>query len=136
MKTMRNQKGYTLLELILALGLVVIIAGAAYTVLLTGVRTFNSNVASSQAQSGLRVAMMKISKLEHNATVTATATSVTFTTGAGTHVVTASGNALKDNGTTIAQNVSTLSTTSSGKMLTVTLTGDNGATLTTQFYTN
>ncbi len=135
MKTIRSQKGVTLIELILAVGLVAIIAGVAYTVLLTGVRTFNRNIESTNAQSGLRTAMMKITKLEHSAAnVSATASSVTFTLSSGTHVITASGNQLKDNGNIIAQNVTALSTTTSGKMLTVTLTSDNGATLTTQFY--
>jgi prepilin-type N-terminal cleavage/methylation domain-containing protein len=135
MKMLCNKKGITLLELIIAVGLVAIIAGAAYTVLLTGVRTFNRNIDSTNAQSGLRTAMMKITKLEHSAgNVSATASSVTFTLSSGTHVITASGNQLKDNGNVIAQNVTAMSTTTSGKMLTVTLTGDNSATLTTQFY--
>jgi type II secretory pathway pseudopilin PulG len=54
----------TLVELIVAIGIVAVVMGAAFTVLLTGMKTFGVNVDYSNNQSGLRAAMLQISKEE------------------------------------------------------------------------
>ncbi len=139
MKTHMNHKGVTLLELIIAIGLVAIIAGAGYTVLLTGVKTFNTNVDSSTSQSGLRTAMMQITRNAKKATaVPAAGTSLTLTIGGAAHAYTTFDGDLYYDGSLAAQGIESMSAVfnSTSKILTVTLTASDGNKLSSQMYIN
>ncbi len=139
MKTRMNHRGVTLLELILAIGLVAIIAGAGYTVLLTGVKTFNTNVDNSTSQSGLRSAMMQITRDAKKATaVAAGGTSLTLTIGGANHTYTTFDGNLLYNGKLAAQGIKSLTAVfnTTSKILTVTLTASDDNELSSQMYIN
>ena len=132
-----NRKGITLVELLLALGILVIITAAAYGVLTTGVKTYNANIKLSTSQSALRIAMMHISRQERKATtVTVGASTLTLAIGGVNHSYSVSGNQLLYDSTAIATDIKAISSSISGKVVTVTLTATDGTTLSTQMHTN
>jgi prepilin-type N-terminal cleavage/methylation domain-containing protein len=137
MKKRRNGKaGVTLVELIVVIGILAVILGTAFTVLLSGTKNYNLNVSNAVSQAALRDAMLQISRQERKAdTVTAGASSLTFTTGGVSVAYTAYGNQLYYGSALVAKDISAISSSLSGKVVTVTLTAADGATLSTQMHT-
>jgi prepilin-type N-terminal cleavage/methylation domain-containing protein len=137
-KKLRNSKGgVTLVELVIVIGILAVVISAAFSVLLSGTKTYNLNTTNAVSQAGLRAAMMQISKQERKAdTVTPGASSLTFTISGNSVSYTVSGNQLFYGSALITGNIKTISSSVSGKVLTVTLTALDNNTLTTQMHTN
>ncbi len=55
-----NKKGFTLIEIVLAIGIFSIITLAAYSLLLTGFKLYGKNTASIEEQRSLRMVFMSI----------------------------------------------------------------------------
>lgn len=136
MSTKRNGKaGMSLVELVIAISLLAVVLIGIYTVFRAGAKMFSANMDSSASQAGLRSAMMQISRQEREATsVTPDISSLTFTVDGESVAYTVAGGRLCRNGQTVANDISGISSSVSGKVLTVTLTAANGASLSTQMH--
>ena len=143
MRLNANKKGITLMELIIAIGLVAVISVAAYSVLSTGIRLSNHNVTSFKSQSGMRTAMMQMAKQIKNAdagSIDATAPGLLrYTNSTGAHSFQVINGELKQdmhtgNDKTIAYDIQSLQASYANDTVTITLTGTDGSTLSTQVH--
>lgn len=133
MKALKNRRGVTLIELLVALGLVSIVLAAVYNIMLTGMKTYNLSFAQAQNQGVLRAAMLSLSTSMRSAdTVSVSGTSLII----GDETVKLQSNTLiatKSSGVTrtIASGISTFTLTSDGTMITITLQTVQGASTNT-----
>lgn len=134
-----RKKGMTLIELIIAMGLVAVIVAASFTVISTYSKTFTTGVTSSINMENLRSAMIQITKKVRNAgagTVTITGTKVL--TISSTNFSVSSGS-LNYGSTVLAKNISSINadyTDSTHTGIQVDLTSSDGNTLSAQIRVN
>jgi prepilin-type N-terminal cleavage/methylation domain-containing protein len=131
-----SRKGLTLIELLVALGILAVVIAATYTVLTTGFNTYNMNLESSVSQSSARTAMITLTRQAH-----ATPRAQVSVNGAQNEltldgaVYKASGGSLYRGSAAIVQNISSLSVSiDAAHMLSITVTASDGSTLRTQIY--
>ena len=135
----KNNKGVTLVELMLAAIIAGVVITAAFTIMSTSLKTYNMNYNSTVDQQNLRSAMITVTKKVRNAApgaVTITGTKV-LTVG-GNNFSTSSGQ-LMYNGQALANNISTANadyTDATHKVVQVDLTSIGGNTLSTQIRVN
>ncbi len=130
-----NRKGVTLVELIIAVGLLAVVVTGAYSLLTLGIKSYNLHTESSVSQTALRESALHLSKVVKNAPDGSVSTDGTTVTADGT-VYRVSGGALYYGSSLVTRNISSLAATLTGNILTVTLTADDGQTLETSLHTN
>jgi prepilin-type N-terminal cleavage/methylation domain-containing protein len=135
----RNKKGMTLIELLLALAIVSVVMAAAFTILATGMKTYNIDKNSSIGQGSLRGAMITITKTVRKAPAgAASITGIKVLTVSSKSFTIDSGN-LKYGGVVIANNIASIYadyTDATHTVIQVDLTSTDGNTLSTQVRVN
>lgn len=134
MKTRRmNNRGVTLVELIVAMAVAGVVIAAAYMILTSGIRTYNASLKSAAGQQNLRAAMMKISRDVRNAKSMPTVSGGVLTVDGNSYE--ASSGELKHGGTVYAVNISSVTasyTDASKTVVQIELRSADGITLSTQ----
>ncbi len=130
-----NRKGVTLVELLIAVGLLAVVITGAYSLLTLGIKSYNQHTESSVSQTALREAALHLSKVVKNAPDGSVSTDgATVTADGGVYRV--SGGALYYGSSLVARNITSLTATLTDTILTVTLTADDGQTLETSLHTS
>ena len=141
MKTrLQDKRGLTLMELLLAVTITVVILGTIYTVLITGIKTYNSDYSRTLGQQNLRIAMIKVTKQVRNAASgTVSITGAKVLTVSSKNFSVTSGNLLYGSAV-FSSNISAISADyvagTSSKVIQVDLTSADGNTLSTQIRVN
>lgn len=63
MKCLKNNKGVTLIELLIAVAVLSLLAAGTITVISTGLNAYSDNMKSAQEQPSIRFAMIQVTKL-------------------------------------------------------------------------
>jgi prepilin-type N-terminal cleavage/methylation domain-containing protein len=129
MKALRENRGITLIELLVALGLMSIVTMAIYTIMTTGIKSYNTSFKQAENQGVVRAAMLSLSTSMRSADTVQVSGSTLII---GDETVTLSGTNLiasKATGTprTIAKNITAFTVSSDGAMITITLQTTQGA---------
>lgn len=138
MKFTKNRKGMTLIELVIAAAIVGAIMMASITVLMTSIKTYNTNFNNTVGQQNLRSAMMTITKQVRNPNSTSAVTGSNVLTVNGKNFTVSSGS-LQYNGQIYASNIASIKagyTDASQTVIQVDLTASDGSTLSTQISLN
>jgi prepilin-type N-terminal cleavage/methylation domain-containing protein len=130
----KGNRGITLVELLIAAAILAVVVSAAFTILLTSMKTYNMNFDSTVSQQNLRTAMMKITKEARNPANTVTITGTKVLTVNGKDYTASSGDLLY-NGQAVAHNIASIRadyTDAGHSVIQVDLTATDGNTLSTQ----
>lgn len=130
-----NRKGVTLVELIIAVGLLAVVSAGAYSLLTLGIRSYNLHTESSVSQTALRESALHLSKVVKNAPNGSVSTDGTTVT-ADSAVYSVSDGTLYYGGSLVSRHISSLTATLTNNILTVTLTAEDGQTLETSLHTS
>jgi prepilin-type N-terminal cleavage/methylation domain-containing protein len=132
-----NIKGVTLVELLITCAVVAIVIAAAGGVLLTGIKTFNTNMKGTVSQLNMRPVMIEITKDVRKYSA-ATPGASSLTVNGVTYTVNSTNETLKQGSTVIANNVKAISSIfvagSNDKIILITLTASDNSTLSTQVH--
>jgi prepilin-type N-terminal cleavage/methylation domain-containing protein len=134
MAKLKNRKGVTLVELLVALAILSLVAAGTITVLSSGLKTYTLNFNSTVGQQNLRAAMIKISKQARDPANTVAISSPKALTLNGKKFTVSSG-VLMCNGVAYANNIASISadyTDATKKVIQVDLTSADGGTLSTK----
>jgi prepilin-type N-terminal cleavage/methylation domain-containing protein len=74
-KRLKNNKGVTLIELLVAMAVLSLLAMGIITVLSSGLKTYSVNMESTQGQQSMRQAMIQVTKLVRDPAKTASVSS-------------------------------------------------------------
>lgn len=131
MKTLGNRRGLTLIELVVTLAIAGVVMAAAATILVSGVRTYNLNLKSTQSQQSLRTAMMRITKEVRGAGKVEAAGGTLTLDG---NAFTVSGDMLRYKGNGYADNIKAIRAElkDGNTVVEIVLTASDNNTLTTQ----
>jgi prepilin-type N-terminal cleavage/methylation domain-containing protein len=130
----KGNRGITLVELLIAAAILAVVVSAAFTILLTSMKTYNMNFDSTVSQQNLRTAMMKITKEARNPANTVAITGTKVLTVNGKDYTASSGDLLY-NGQAVAHNIASIRadyTDAGHSVIQVDLTATDGNTLSTQ----
>lgn len=137
---LKNRKGITLVELVVAMAILSVIIAASVTVMVTGIKTYNKNLTDTMSQQNLRSAMVKVTRQVRNAPSGAVSVNGSKVLSVSSVSFTVASGKLLYGTTELASGMSSIKAAyvagTSNKVVQVDLTAQDGTELSTQIRVN
>lgn len=127
----RNKRGFTLIEVLLAASLVVVVAALMFTFFGQGISLYSDESQLAQEQSGLRRVLSDITNRVRLAPDTVTVSGTTLTVGSMVYTYDSTNECVKRNGTVLASDVSAFIVQITGTRLDISINSVSGKAVST-----